>query len=165
MLPVMIETLVVGVPPSPSVIVLRPFSERGSGGRILPIWIGPTEAASIGFALEGSPHSRPMTHDLFSSLLDSTNTKLDHVVINRVEGTIFYSSLVLQQDDGFKNIDARPSDSIALALHEHVPIYVEEQVMDLASFPASLGPTANAEEEVEAFHEFIESVNPEDFKV
>jgi len=166
MLPVVIETLVVGTPPAPSVIVLRPVmdSEENSG-RVLPIWIGPTEAASIGMALEGSRHKRPMTHDLFGSLLASTNTKLDYIVINRVEGTTFYATLVIHQGDEVKNIDARPSDSIALAVHERVPMYVEEEVLDLASFPAAFSQLHAQDIEVEAFHDFIESVNPEDFKV
>lgn len=166
MLPVVIETLVVGTPPAPSVIVLRPVKDdEENSGRVLPIWIGPTEAASIGMALEGSNHQRPMTHDLFGSLLTSTDSKLDYIVINRVEGTTFYATLVLHQNDEVKNIDARPSDSIALAVHERVPMYVEEEVLDLASFPASFSPMHSKEVEVEAFHDFIESINPEDFKV
>ena len=166
MLPVVIETLVVGTPPAPSVIVLRPINDKNEdhGGRLLPIWIGPTEAASIGMALQGASHKRPMTHDLFGSLLSQTDAKLDHIVIDHVEGTTFYSSLVLEQNNVLKNIDARPSDSIALALHERVPMYVEEEVLDLASVPASLMPTHSKDIEVKEFHDFIESVNPEDFK-
>ena len=99
-----------------------------------------------------------------SSLLSQTDAKLDHIVIDQVEGTTFYSSLVLEQNNVLKNIDARPSDSIALALHERVPMYVEEEVLDLASVPASLMPTHSKDIEVKEFHDFIESVNPEDFK-
>lgn len=161
MLPVVIDSLVVGVPPSPSVIILRSLTERRATGRILPIWIGPSEAASIGMALDGSSHPRPMTHDLLSTVLDKTNARLDRVVINRVEGTTFYATLVLQQDGESKDIDARPSDSIAMAVRKQVPIFVDEKVMELASFSAA----GDREIEVEEFHNFIESVNPEDFKV
>ncbi len=161
MLPVVIDSLVVGVPPSPSVIILRSLTERRATGRILPIWIGPSEAASIGMALDGSSHARPMTHDLLSTVLDKTNARLDRVVINRVEGTTFYATLVLQQDGESKDIDARPSDSIAMAVRKQVPIFVDEKVMELASFSAA----GDREIEVEEFHNFIESVNPEDFKV
>lgn len=166
MLPVVIETLIVGTPPAPSVVILRPVMDvEDASSRILPIWIGPTEAASIGMALEGAEHSRPMTHDLIGSVLDTTNAKLDYIVIDRVEGTTFYANLVLHQDEVTKSIDARPSDSIAIAIHEHVPMYVEEEVLNLASFPASLSPLHGNDIEVEAFHDFIESVNPEDFVV
>jgi len=165
MIPVTIDTLVVGVPPSPSVIILRPLGEKDSASHVLPIWIGPTEAASIGMALEGAHGQRPMTHDLLASFLDAADTTLDYVIINDVEGTTFFATVVLDQAGECKNIDARPSDSIALAVREKSPIYVEEKVMDLASFPAAMNPAGTNAIEVEEFHNFIEKVNPEDFKV
>lgn len=165
MIPVAIDTLVVGVPPSPSVIILRPLGDKDGAGHVLPIWIGPTEAASIGMALEGTHGERPMTHDLLAALVDAAGMSLDYVIINDVKGTTFFATVVLDQAGECKNIDARPSDSIALAVREQAPIYVEENVMDLASFPAALNPAGTKAIEVEEFHNFIEKVNPEDFKV
>lgn len=165
MIPVVIDTLVIGTPPSPSVIVLRPLDRSDSMENVLPIWIGPTEAASIGMALQGQNTDRPMTHDLFTSLLDVADTELRYVVISRVEETTFFATVVLEHDGQRSNLDARPSDSIALAIREKAPIYVDESVMEIAAFPAALNPGASERIEVQEFHDFIEAVNPEDFKV
>lgn len=164
MIPVAIDTLVVGVPPSPSVIVLHPIADA-SPSNVLPIWIGPTEAASIGMALEGCQGERPMTHDLLTSFLTAANAKLEHVIINDVKGTTFYATIVLNRRGVCMNVDARPSDSIALAVRERAPIYVEEEVMDLAAFPAAFNPAGTNAIEVDEFHNFIENINPEDFRV
>lgn len=163
MIPVAIETLVVGTPPSPSVVILRPLDQKEGIGDVLPIWIGPSEAASIGMALQGNKHERPMTHDLFGSFLEASGADIEYVVINKVEGTTFYATIVLDEEGKSVNVDARPSDSISLAVREQVLIYVEEEVMELAAFPAALNPSSSIAIEVEEFHEFIESVNPEDF--
>jgi len=165
MIPVVIDTLVIGTPPSPSVIVLRPLGDPTKVENVLPIWIGPTEAASIGMALQGQDTERPMTHDLFTSLLDVADTELRYVVINRVEETTFFAMVVLEHEGQRSSLDARPSDSIALAVREKAPIYVDETVMEMAAFPAALNPGASEQIEVQEFHEFIEAVNPEDFKV
>lgn len=165
MIPVVIDTLVIGTPPSPSVIVLRPLSREESSDSVLPIWIGPTEAASIGMAIQGDATERPMTHDLFASFLDAAHTSLEYVTINRVEKTTFFATVVIEHEGETTKIDARPSDSIALALREKSPIYVDETVMELAAFPAALSPGTAEKIEEEEFHDFIESINPEDFKV
>mgnify|MGYP004445365211 CR=1 FL=1 len=165
MIPVRIDTLVVGTPPAPSVLVLRPLDNRQGQGRVLPIWIGPTEAISIGMALQDKQPARPMTHDLFGSFLEVSDAKLDYVIISNVIETTFFATVVLTQNGESKNIDARPSDSIALAIREKAPIYVEDHVLDLAAFPEVFNPVNAAKIETEAFHEFIEKVNPEDFKV
>lgn len=164
MIPVAIDTLVVGTPPAPSVIVLHPTSDRKGTGRVLPIWIGPAEAASIGMSIQGDSPQRPMTHDLLGSLLDIADAELGFVVINNVVDTTFFATVVFEQNDESKNVDARPSDAIALAVRSNVPIYVEEEVLDLASFPAAFSVGNNTDSiEVEEFHDFIESVNPDDF--
>lgn len=165
MIPVVIDTLVIGTLPSPSVIVLRPLVQGDAMESVLPIWIGPTEAASIGMALQGENTGRPMTHDLFASFLDAAETEIRYIVINRVEKTTFFATVVIEHEGEQKNIDARPSDSIALAVREKAPMYVDETVMELAAFPAALNPAASEQIEVQEFHDFIESVNPEDFKV
>lgn len=165
MIPVRIDTLVVGTPPAPSVLVLRPIDSRNANGRVLPIWIGPTEAISIGMALSGNHPARPMTHDLFGSFLEVSDAKLDYVIISNVIDTTFYATMVVTLNGESKNIDARPSDSIALAIRENASIYVEEHVLDLAAFPEALNPVNVAKLETEAFHDFIDKVNPEDFKV
>lgn len=162
--PVIIETLVVGAVPAPSVVVLRPFAEGEPTQRVLPIWIGPAEATSIGIALEGSAHPRPMTHDLTLGLLSAAGASIDRVEITRVEGTTFFASIAVDKGEDTVMVDARPSDAIALAVRVGAPIYVEDDVMQNASFPYAFSPAGRMEAEMKEFHEFIESVSPEDFQ-
>lgn len=162
---VTIETLVMGTPPSPSVLILSPSDKTAdeTAYRVLPIWIGTTEAASIGMAIEEMPHSRPLAHDLFMEILNEFDAHIKQVLIARVEGTTFFATLVLSYDSKTISFDARPSDAIALAVRSDAPIYVEEEVFDSASFPYMKGPAVTRKEEFEAFHEFIQNVSPEDF--
>lgn len=164
MIPVLIETLVVGPSNSASVIILRAFGESKTDGRVLPIWIGPHEAASIGFALEGFKPPRPLTHDLLENVVRELGAKIDHVSINRVEGSTFFATLYLTQHGRMIKVDARPSDSIALAIRAKAPVFVEENVMDTASFPYILGKSKRDDQkEIEEFHEFVKTLEPADF--
>jgi len=162
---VRIETLVVGIPPSPSVVVLRPLDEDNAAPRVLPIWIGPTEAASIGVALEGSPHPRPMTHDFLVSIITSLQASVEKVVIDRVDGSTFYATVSLLQDGQTITVDARPSDSIALAVRTQSPLFVDEDVLNSSSFPYLFGQHTNQDAAMEEFREFLDSITPEDFQV
>jgi len=166
MIPVRIDTLMVGIPPSPSVIILRPVDEQpGNGRRVLPIWIGPSEAASIGVALEGVQNSRPMTHDLLASTIEALDGDIESVLINRVDGSTFYATVFLTQGEKTIELDARPSDSIALAIRTMTPLFVDDQVMESASHPVSPGGNYSPvdEEDIEEFRAFLDTVNPEDF--
>ena len=161
----MIETLVVGIPPSPSVIVLRPINEHSSGDRVLPIWIGPTEAAAIGIALEGQPRIRPMTHDFLANIIEALHADIERVVIDRVEGSTFYATVTLDQSGKSIDVDARPSDSIALAVRTQSPLFVDEDVLNSSSFPYLFSNTTNRESAMEEFRGFLDSISPEDFTV
>jgi bifunctional DNase/RNase len=163
MIPVMIETLVVGIPPSPSVVVLRPLNDNGAGTRVMPIWIGPTEAAAIGLALEGQPRIRPMTHDFLANVIDALNAEIDRVVIDRVDGSTFYATVSLEHNGQSIPIDARPSDSIALAIRTQAPLFVDENVLNASSFPYVFAGEDNRETAMEEFRSFLDSVSPEDF--
>jgi bifunctional DNase/RNase len=165
MVSVTIETLVVGIPPSPSVVVLRPLENRGSHARVLPIWIGPTEAASIGIALEGQPRVRPMTHDLLANVITSLHAKIDHVVIDRVEGSTFFATVTLNHEGAPVAVDARPSDSIALAVRTQSPLFVDEDVLNSSSFPYLFANGTSREGDLEDFKDFLESISPEDFEI
>ena len=166
MIQVMIETLVVGMPPSPSVIVLRPIQEsEAENVVVLPIWIGPTEAASIGIALEGQSHARPMTHDFLASIIYALHADIERVVIDRVEGSTFFATVYLKSGDEIIRIDARPSDSIALAVRTKSPLYVDEDVLNASSFPYLFAPHADRESTMEEFRSFLDSISPEDFEI
>ena len=166
MIPVRIDTLMVGIPPSPSVILLRPIKSLSDDEkRVLPIWIGPSEAASIGFVLEGVQSQRPMTHDLLATTIKALDGEIESVLINRVDGSTFYATVYLAQGDKTIEIDARPSDSIALAVRTMAPLFVDEQVMENASHPYRFDQNAQLidENDVEEFKAFLDSISPEDF--
>jgi bifunctional DNase/RNase len=161
----MIETLVVGIPPSPSVVVLRPLEEDAAGARVLPIWIGPTEAASIGIALEGQTAARPMTHDFLVNAIMALQANVDKVVIDRFEGSTFYATAYLRQNERVINVDARPSDSIALAVRAKAPLFVDEDVLNSASYPVLINQASKDGATMDEFRSFLESISPEDFEV
>ena len=166
MISVKIETLIVGIPPSPSVVVLRPIETGAPGDRVIPIWIGPSEAASIGVALEGHTHERPMTHDFLANVIRALGSEVERVVIDRVEGTTFYATVYLLRDGRAVNIDARPSDSIALAVRMGAPLYVDEDVINSSSYPYSFqSPARSKENAVDEFRSFLDSISPDDFQL
>ena len=109
------------------VIVLK---ERG-GQRVLPIIIGISEVTAIKMKISGIQPPRPLTHDLLRSAITQLGAKLLRVVINKLEFNTFFAKLVLQTKDGsLEEIDARPSDSIALALRSDAPIFVADEVLN-----------------------------------
>lgn len=144
------------------VILLRPVEEPEGEGRILPIWIGHPEATSILLALQGVDPPRPMTHDLLSGVLQAVNYVVDRVEITRLEAGTFYAALVLRGDERTVLIDARPSDSIALAVRTGSPIFVAEEVLDAAAVAET--SQVDEEAEVEQFREFLDHVDPSDFQ-
>ena len=159
-----IETLVMGSIPGSSIVMLRPFKNERYHDRILPICIGTVEAAAIGKALSRDASSRPMTHSLLINSIAQLGGKIDHVLINRVQGTIFYATLFIKRTLDTVKVDARPSDAIAIALRVKAPIYVDEKVIASASFPVWVNVEKERQQaEMEEFHQFVEAVGPEDF--
>jgi uncharacterized protein len=103
--------------------------EKG-GSRVLPIVIGLNEASAIKFKISGFNPPRPLTHDLIQAIIDSFEATVDKVIIDRLEENTFHAKLIIKTADGkFKTIDARPSDSIALAVRFHAPILVEDEII------------------------------------
>ena len=109
------------------VIVLK---ER-EGNRLLPIIIGISEVTAIKMKISGIQPPRPLTHDLLRSAITQLGGKLVRIVVNKLEFNTFFAKLVLQtKEDAMEEVDARPSDSIALALRAEAPIYVAEDVLN-----------------------------------
>jgi bifunctional DNase/RNase len=106
--------------------------------RAVPIFIGQLEAQSILFGLASVPVPRPMTHDLFISVLEKSNITIDRVEITDLKDRTFYSRLVLKQ--GLKRIvvDSRPSDSLGIASRVHCPVYIAESIVDEAGVAVNL---------------------------
>ena len=109
------------------VVVLK---ERG-GNRILPIIIGISEVTAIKMKISGIQPPRPLTHDLLRNTINELGATLQRIVITKLEFNTFFASLVLQNKNGAQHeVDARPSDSIAVALRAEAPIFVAEAVLD-----------------------------------
>ena len=159
-------TLVMTQAPGPCILVLCPAEdyERHDTCRIVPIWMGAADAAQLGLAIEGKRLQRPMTHDLFLDALTNLDAHVDHVLITRVEGKIFHSNIVLRAGERTITLDARPSDSVSLAVRQGSPIYMEDEVLKRASYPFVFKREKDDEEELAEFHSFVESLDPDDFK-
>jgi bifunctional DNase/RNase len=130
------------------------------GKRYLPILIGPFEATAIALALEGTPVPRPLSHDLMRSIIYSLKAKVARIVIHDIQENTFYAKVILETNGGTLEIDARPSDSIALALRTSAPIFVSERIV---LEEAVADKQVNGEEE-KKFKKFIESLKPSDFQ-
>jgi bifunctional DNase/RNase len=102
-------------------------------GRILPVWIGPWEAQAIAMRLQGIAAERPLTHDLFATTLGELGVRVDRVVIASLADETFHARLVLVTADSRHELDARPSDAIALAVRLECPIYAAAAVLDQAA--------------------------------
>ena len=166
MIPVNIESLVIGYMPMPSVVTLRQteVSEGIDENLVLPILIGPTESSAIAAALEDEESERPLTHALAIDFVKSMGGSISRIVIDRVDGTVFFCTVYLRLQNGmFTRVDARPSDGIALAVRAKVPLFVDEEVFEAAGTPRSFNDDCDVRIEVEEFDKFIEQVEPEDF--
>lgn len=102
-----------------------------SKGRQAPIWVGQYESWAIKFALVGQSADRPLTHDLIKTLLDKLGARVVKVVIDDLWREIFYAKItIVSGENETMEIDARPSDAIAIALRVHAPIYMSEYVLE-----------------------------------
>ncbi|HTX85404.1 MAG TPA: bifunctional nuclease family protein [Streptosporangiaceae bacterium] len=126
------------------------------GERYLPIWIGPNEATAIAFAQQGMVPQRPLTHDLMRDMLEALEIRLTTVNITALRDGIFFADLIFSNG---REVSARPSDSIALALRTGAAIYVRDEILD----EAGVAIPDEQEDEVEKFREFLDSITPEDF--
>jgi len=138
------------------IVLLKDATER----RALPIWITQDMAKAILTALENQRSPRPLTHDLMVNLLDAWDMTLERIVIHALQDNTFYAILTIRQGEVKKEIDARPSDAIALALRTDCSIWVLEEVVADASIPVDRDAD---EAERQAFRQFLANLRPEDF--
>jgi bifunctional DNase/RNase len=148
----------VEVPSNQPIVLLR---EEG-GQRYLPIFIGSPEATAIVYALQGMETPRPMTHDLFVTVMGDFGVELRQVSITALSEGTFYAELELARDGAVTRVSARPSDAIALAvrLGDGVPILVEDSVFEEAGV---LFEEEQDEDQIEEFRAFLDEIKPEDF--
>ncbi len=107
--------------------------EEQQGPRRLPIVIGFPEVFAIHRFVNDEPPPRPLTHELMGSILNHLDAILQKVVINDIEDGTYHARLFLKQDDESVDLDSRPSDAIALAIHLDAPIFVEDEVLARAA--------------------------------
>ncbi len=146
------------------VVLLRPKDPQDDPVNVLPIWIGMQEASAIVVAAQGAVTARPMAYDLMVRLLDALQGSVVQVAVTRLEEGTFYAEITLDTPFGRHVIDARPSDSVALALRVEAPIFVAEAVLREAGIPAELITEQDEESQIEEFNEFLDSVDPDDFR-
>lgn len=158
-------TLIVTGANAPSFLVMQPKEELVSEGksRVVPICVGMPEAMALGSVLEGARFERPMTHDLMLDALTNLDARIDHVLICDVKDGTFYARLCLSQHGRLIDLDARPSDAIALALRQDAPIYINDRVLEQASFPYLFKQPFDEERIVDDFKDFLKNISPEDF--
>ncbi|MCK6604036.1 MAG: bifunctional nuclease family protein [Ignavibacteriaceae bacterium] len=123
------------------------------GNRKLPIVIGQFEAQAIALELQGEKPSRPLTHDLIKTIIENLGATVEEIVITELRDSTYYAKIVLEQSALTNEVDARPSDAIAIALRTQSPIFVSERVFDLAGFISTGDTVADAMEEEERVKE------------
>jgi len=144
-----------------------------SGSAKLPIWIGTAEATAIAMRLQGKEFQRPLTHDLFVTMLKALGGDVRKIEIASLKDTTYYARVVVQRNGALASIDARPSDSIAIAVRTDAPIYASKNLLthsldemladaDLEEDGEPQKPPS-AEEKAEMLRRRIEDISPEDF--
>jgi len=155
MIEVRVDGLLVDSSNNSPVVLLKELD----GDRILPIYIGPFEASNIAYALQQTQFPRPMTLDLMRLLVESLGGKIRRVIITRIEQDTYFAEVIVENRSRVLAIDARPSDSIGLAVRAGVPLFVNEQVMDKAAQVVS----AADEERLTELRTRLRGIEPEEF--
>ncbi len=144
--------------------------KEADGDKILPIWIGVLEATSIAARLENIQFPRPLTHDLMKNILDYLGVKIPKIEIVDLRDNTYYATITLDVDGNTIEIDARPSDAVAIALRTGAEIFVHKHVLEKSqTFTASpeeakeemVGTT---QEEKEKLKKILENLDPQHFK-
>ena len=140
---------------SPVVMLGPPDSDK-----VLPIWIGHFEAWAIAMEISGMPPKRPLTHDLLKRIIVDLSAEVVRVEITELKEQTFYARVIIRNNGKDHVIDARPSDSIALALKTEAPIYANPKLFDLRQPPGGGG---TKEYDPQELKERLKRINPEDF--
>ncbi len=170
MIEVKIDSIRVSLMSQHRVVVLKEIDSE----RYLPIWIGPFEADAITVQLQDIQVARPLTHDLLKSFIDELGATISHVMVNELKNDTFYARIVMDVNGQSMEIDSRPSDAIALAVRVHAPLFVAEEVMELASIvpepsleevgegEEAIPMSKEEEEQLSAFRDFIDELDMDD---
>ncbi len=160
------EMKVAGIALDPStgapIVLLKDADEQ----ILLPIWIGLPEASSIAAALENLPSSRPMTHDLLKNILDAVDAKVLKIEIIDIRNNVFYAMVHIECSGRHYEVDARPSDAIALGLRAGSSIFVADKVIQASAKVEKSDADMNVvgfENDQDKLKKLLEEMDPEDF--
>jgi len=164
LIPVEVVGVRIEMPSNQPIVLLKEIE----GTRFLPIWVGAVEATAIAFAQQGLTASRPLTHDLIRDLLDHVDITLTSVHVTSITDGVFFAELNLRNSEGaLAPLSVRPSDAIAVALRTKSNILVDNDLLDQVGIdiPEQIATEVSAagDQELEAFREFLDLSNPEDF--
>lgn len=137
-----------------------------TGDRVLPIWIGPNEASAIAMELAGYKVPRPLTHDLLKQVILGLGASLNRVLITQVKENTYFAELHVHRDDHFVQIDARPSDSIAVALRLDAPIFAQDELLEMTTVDTVDGESVSEDSspmDSDALKSYLQGLDPEDF--
>ncbi|KAA3633562.1 MAG: bifunctional nuclease family protein [Calditrichaeota bacterium] len=157
MLEARVEGLALDMSTNTPVVILAPFESN----KVLPIWIGHSEAWGIAMELSGIQSNRPMTYDLIKLIITSLQANVEKVEITELREQTFYAKIYLRVNDEVQTIDARPSDSIAVALKTNAKIFISDALLNISkeeSQKENQMPT-----DPESLRERLRKVDPEDF--
>ena len=161
MVEVEIDSIRVSLMSQQRIVILKELDSE----RFLPIWIGPYEAEAITLSLNEVEVVRPLTHDLLRNIINDLGAQVLRVNITELRDDVFYARIILQVNGQEMEIDSRPSDAIALAVRVHVPVFVDDEVMEAAStepeedIEAEMPEGEESEERLEVFKDFVESLD------
>jgi bifunctional DNase/RNase len=158
MIEVTIDSIRVSLVSPQRLIILKDVDRE----RFLPIWIGPLEAESITIKLQNIEVKRPLTHDLLNTLISEFGAIVSHVLVHELRNDTYYARIVLDVNGEHKEIDSRPSDSIALAVRAQVPIFVSEEVMEQASIIPEQDQEKGGGADLSAFRDFVNTLDLEE---
>jgi len=133
------------------------------GDQAVPIWIGLLEATSIASALRDIKFDRPMTHDLFKNFIDNLEMVVSKVEVCDLKDNTFYARIYFESKDKSFDMDARPSDAIAIALRFGAPIYVDDKIFEKSQMVEGDYEVLNKSEDGKKWADYLENLSPEDF--
>ena len=137
--------------------------QEKDGPRVLPIWIGPSEASAIAMELAGIKFSRPLTHDLLKQVIVGLGGELRKVMITTVKENTYFAELHIYRDEDVIQVDARPSDSIAVALRLKSPIFTSDVLLDVSAVNTIESMPETGPLDSESLKTYLQNLDPEDF--
>ncbi len=158
MIEVKIESIRISLMSPNQVVILKEMD----GERRLPVFIGKPEGDAITFRLNQAEMPRPVSHDLAASIIDALGARISHVLVHELRDSHFFASIHFQGEKGEIEIDARPSDAIAIAVRVNCPIFVADDVMDAVGVLPPSDAEAGEDIDLGVFDDFINTLDLDD---